>query len=113
LRRNRLLWQQSNTVASKQQCCFAASPRGNNAAAKTRRGAFPVHLPQLVDAATGMLYLHMRTPPIVHRDLKSPNLLVDESWRVKVPTRPMCLRWLRRLHQHAAQQFLNTSRCWD
>lgn len=37
-----------------------------------------------VDAATGMLYLHARTPPIIHRDLKSPNLLVDTHWRVKV-----------------------------
>jgi serine/threonine protein kinase len=31
-----------------------------------------------------MLYLHSRASPIVHRDLKSPNLLVEESWRVKV-----------------------------
>ena len=29
-----------------------------------------------------MLYLHGRS--IIHRDVKSPNLLVDESWRVKV-----------------------------
>jgi hypothetical protein len=31
-----------------------------------------------------MLHLHSRPVPIVHRDLKSPNLLVDENWRVKV-----------------------------
>ena len=36
------------------------------------------------DAAKGMLYLHTRSPPIVHRDLKSPNLLVDGLWHVKV-----------------------------
>ena len=36
------------------------------------------------DAAKGMLYLHSRCPPIVHRDLKSPNLLVDALWHVKV-----------------------------
>jgi serine/threonine protein kinase len=36
------------------------------------------------DAAKGMLYLHSRNPPIVHRDLKSPNLLVDGQWHVKI-----------------------------
>jgi serine/threonine protein kinase len=39
-------------------------------------------LAQALDAAKGMLYLHRRG--IVHRDLKSPNLLVDSTWRVKV-----------------------------
>jgi serine/threonine protein kinase len=31
-----------------------------------------------------MNYLHNSTPVIVHRDLKSPNLLVDKNWVVKV-----------------------------
>jgi serine/threonine protein kinase len=31
-----------------------------------------------------MNYLHQMKPPIVHRDLKSPNLLVDDSYTVKV-----------------------------
>ncbi|KAH3758133.1 protein kinase [Pelomyxa schiedti] len=38
----------------------------------------------LVDAAKGCLYLHSCTPAIIHRDLKSHNLLVDEHWKVKV-----------------------------
>ncbi|KAI7840638.1 hypothetical protein COHA_005659 [Chlorella ohadii] len=38
----------------------------------------------LLDAACGMLYLHYRSVPVLHRDLKSPNILVDENWRGKV-----------------------------
>lgn len=34
--------------------------------------------------AKGMNYLHTSNPVIVHRDLKTPNLLVDKNWVVKV-----------------------------
>ncbi|MCL7033660.1 hypothetical protein MKW94_027581 [Papaver nudicaule] len=37
-----------------------------------------------LDVVRGMNYLHHRNPPIVHRDLKSTNLLVDKNWTVKV-----------------------------
>ncbi|PQM38414.1 serine/threonine-protein kinase EDR1 [Prunus yedoensis var. nudiflora] len=36
------------------------------------------------DVAKGMNYLHTSHPTVVHRDLKSPNLLVDKNWNVKV-----------------------------
>lgn len=38
----------------------------------------------VLDAAKGMMYLHSSDPPVIHRDLKSPNLLVDKHWKVKV-----------------------------
>ncbi|XP_071690808.1 uncharacterized protein [Rutidosis leptorrhynchoides] len=37
-----------------------------------------------MDIARGMNYLHRCQPPIIHRDLKSSNLLVDKNWTVKV-----------------------------
>ncbi|XP_010486179.1 PREDICTED: mitogen-activated protein kinase kinase kinase YODA-like [Camelina sativa] len=37
-----------------------------------------------LDIARGMNYLHRCSPPIIHRDLKSSNLLVDRDWTVKV-----------------------------
>jgi serine/threonine protein kinase len=36
------------------------------------------------EAAIGMNYLHTFEPPIIHRDLKSHNLLVDDNFHVKV-----------------------------
>ncbi len=44
----------------------------------------PCCLGQAMDAASGMWYLHSRQPPVVHRDLRSPNLLVSQTWTVKV-----------------------------
>ncbi|KAJ8553457.1 hypothetical protein K7X08_024135 [Anisodus acutangulus] len=52
--------------------------RSNNQLDERRR------LRMALDAARGMNYLHNCTPVIVHRDLKSPNLLVDKNWVVKV-----------------------------
>lgn len=37
-----------------------------------------------LDTAKGMNYLHERPTPILHRDLKSLNLLLDENKRIKL-----------------------------
>lgn len=34
----------------------------------------------LIDAATGMAYLHSASPTVIHRDLKSGNILVSREW---------------------------------
>ena len=47
-------------------------------------------LNMVLDAAKGMMYLHSSEPPVIHRDLKSPNLLVDKHWRIKVPPALRC-----------------------
>ena len=43
-----------------------------------------VRLQMALGAAAGMCYLHNCAPPVIHRDLKSPNLMVDRYFRVKV-----------------------------
>jgi serine/threonine-protein kinase CTR1 len=37
-----------------------------------------------MQGAAGILYLHHRKPPIVHRDIKSDNFLIDSNYNVKV-----------------------------
>ncbi|KAG7357328.1 protein tyrosine kinase [Nitzschia inconspicua] len=50
------------------------------------RGSWPFELVKRVScgAARGMAYLHGGKPPVLHRDLKSANLLLDESYNSKV-----------------------------
>eukprot|EP00002_Diphylleia_rotans_P020365 TRINITY_DN3957_c0_g1_i2.p1 TRINITY_DN3957_c0_g1~~TRINITY_DN3957_c0_g1_i2.p1 ORF type:complete len:2252 (-),score=324.98 TRINITY_DN3957_c0_g1_i2:265-7020(-) len=36
------------------------------------------------EVAKGMQYLHSSLPPVLHRDLKSPNLLLDDRWALKI-----------------------------
>jgi len=50
------------------------------------RGTWPWMLVKKVasGAARGMTYLHEGQPPVLHRDLKSANILLDESYTAKV-----------------------------
>ncbi|KAL1207361.1 putative serine/threonine-protein kinase SIS8 [Cardamine amara subsp. amara] len=76
-------------VASPQRLCIVTEflPRGslfrllqrNKSKLDWRRR---IHMAS--DIARGMNYLHHCSPPIIHRDLKSSNLLVDKNWTVKV-----------------------------
>jgi hypothetical protein len=46
--------------------------------------AMEIRLNMALDTAAGMQYLHGQAPTIIHRDLKSPNLLLDGNLRVKI-----------------------------
>ena len=50
------------------------------------KGTWPWQLVKRVasGAARGMAYLHHGNPPVLHRDLKSANLLLDDSYTAKV-----------------------------
>ena len=69
--------------------CERGSLRDVLAAAKTDPAAaaeltWERRLEMAIGAAQGMKYLHGLSQPVVHRDLKSPNLRVDGAWNVKV-----------------------------
>ena len=37
-----------------------------------------------LDIAKGLMYLHTRAPPIIHRDVKSLNILVTKDWKCTI-----------------------------
>ena len=44
----------------------------------------PIQLSILLDVAYGLLYLHSRTPPIIHRDVKASNVLLTRDMKAKL-----------------------------
>jgi len=50
------------------------------------KGVWPWYLVKRVASGTarGMCYLHSGSPPVLHRDLKSANILLDESYTAKL-----------------------------
>jgi len=43
-----------------------------------------------LDVSRGMLYLHSSNPVVIHRDLKSHNVLIGEHWNAKVADFGLC-----------------------
>ncbi len=67
----------------------ASGSSGSSGSAPTAAPTAPRPPPRLARAvaagvARGMAALHARRPPLLHLDLKSPNILLDKSWNVKV-----------------------------
>ncbi|GAQ89818.1 VH1-INTERACTING KINASE-like [Klebsormidium nitens] len=66
---------------------FEYLPKGDLADLLSRKGALPAAtaIRYALDIARGMNYLHLQRPnPVLHRDLKPRNLLLDESGHLKV-----------------------------
>eukprot|EP01113_Clastostelium_recurvatum_P017565 TRINITY_DN2066_c0_g1_i3.p1 TRINITY_DN2066_c0_g1~~TRINITY_DN2066_c0_g1_i3.p1 ORF type:complete len:664 (-),score=136.84 TRINITY_DN2066_c0_g1_i3:76-2067(-) len=64
-----------------------------------------------LDVAKGMNYLHCCDPVIIHRDLKSHNLLVDEHFKVKVCDFGLSTMMKQRLDKKTAMTPVGTP-CW-
>lgn len=46
--------------------------------------AWPLRLRILYEIALGVNFLHNMTPPLLHHDLKTQNILLDGEYHVKV-----------------------------
>jgi len=50
---------------------------------------WPVKLQFAQEVTCGMHYLHTRTPPVVHGDLKLQNVLIGDGYKAKVNDRTL------------------------
>lgn len=53
--------------------------------------AWPLRLHILYEIALGVNFLHNMTPPLLHHDLKTQNILLDGEYHVKVGELCLCL----------------------
>ncbi|GMH42760.1 hypothetical protein BSKO_10679 [Bryopsis sp. KO-2023] len=63
---------------------YALLARARDRPEVAKRLTWKMRIKLALDAAIGMNFLHGRNIPVLHRDLKTPNLLVDEYWNCKV-----------------------------
>ncbi len=61
-----------------------AGKRGDRPAAGTAQLTWLKTLKILLDAASGMHYIHSQRPQLVHKDLTSNSILLTEDWTVKI-----------------------------
>lgn len=55
--------------------------------------AWPLRLRVLYEIALGVNFLHHMSPPLLHHDLKTQNILLDGEFHVKVRVGPL-FGWL-------------------
>lgn len=64
--------------------CARGSLRDVLKRANVKHLSWPTKLRLALGISHGVQYLHNANPPMIHRDLKSPNVLVDDSWHAKI-----------------------------
>jgi hypothetical protein len=84
--RRRAGFSEGGAGASGSSVGASGSSAGSGGAPAAAAPRPPPRLARAVAAgvARGMAALHARRPPLLHLDLKSPNILLDKSWNVKV-----------------------------